>query len=201
MNTFEGLEKLCFVCGLFHSPTVLSPLYTFLEILYVALIRKMFLFKISYSKCIQTQKYQQLEHKKQIKRAASICLILMNTVSQERLACYLLQFVASLLQHPHLVEPCNDGAIILSRNGKSLLFGHSAPDTDELHRLLLQISDIQVNGQSDDMTAKEKLLLWSQRMVEGYQGLRCDNFTGSWRDGKLFNAIIHKHRWEAEDQG
>uniref|UniRef100_A0A3Q2ZYB9 Plectin-like n=1 Tax=Kryptolebias marmoratus TaxID=37003 RepID=A0A3Q2ZYB9_KRYMA len=44
------------------------------------------------------------------------------------------------------------------------------------------------------MTAKEKLLLWSQRMVEGYQGLRCDNFTTSWRDGKLFNAIIHKHR-------
>ncbi|XP_053350328.1 plectin isoform X4 [Clarias gariepinus] len=56
------------------------------------------------------------------------------------------------------------------------------------------ISDIQVNGQSDDMSAKEKLLLWSQRMVEGYQGLRCDNFTTSWRDGKLFNAVIHRHQ-------
>ncbi|XP_059365340.1 plectin-like isoform X2 [Carassius carassius] len=60
--------------------------------------------------------------------------------------------------------------------------------------LHFQISDIQVNGQSDDMTAKEKLLLWSQRMVEGYHGLRCDNFTTSWKDGKLFNAIIHKHK-------
>ncbi|XP_060798659.1 plectin a isoform X3 [Neoarius graeffei] len=60
--------------------------------------------------------------------------------------------------------------------------------------LHFQISDIQVNGQSDDMTAKEKLLLWSQRMVEGSPGLRCDNFTTSWRDGKLFNAIISKHR-------
>ncbi|XP_071387733.1 plectin-like [Centroberyx affinis] len=60
--------------------------------------------------------------------------------------------------------------------------------------LHFQISDIQVNGQSDDMTAKEKLLLWSQRMVEGYHGMRCDNFTTSWRDGKLFNGIIHKHR-------
>ncbi|KAL6488855.1 hypothetical protein MHYP_G00025960 [Metynnis hypsauchen] len=59
--------------------------------------------------------------------------------------------------------------------------------------LHFQISDIQVNGQSDDMSAKEKLLLWSQRMVEGYQGLRCDNFTTSWRDGKLFNAVIHRH--------
>uniref|UniRef100_A0A8C0SC68 Plectin n=1 Tax=Canis lupus familiaris TaxID=9615 RepID=A0A8C0SC68_CANLF len=60
--------------------------------------------------------------------------------------------------------------------------------------LHFQISDIQVSGQSEDMTAKEKLLLWSQRMVEGYQGLRCDNFTSSWRDGRLFNAIIHRHR-------
>ncbi|XP_062847386.1 plectin-like isoform X8 [Trichomycterus rosablanca] len=59
--------------------------------------------------------------------------------------------------------------------------------------LHFQISDIQVNGQSEDMSAKEKLLLWSQRMVDGYQGLRCDNFTTSWRDGKLFNAVIHKH--------
>ncbi|XP_077208971.1 LOW QUALITY PROTEIN: plectin-like [Paroedura picta] len=60
--------------------------------------------------------------------------------------------------------------------------------------LHFQISDIQVSGQSEDMTAKEKLLLWSQRMVEGYQGLRCDNFTNSWRDGRLFNAIIHRHK-------
>ena len=58
-----------------------------------------------------------------------------------------------------------------------------------------QISDIQVSGQSEDMTAKEKLLLWAQRMVEGYQGLRCDNFTTSWRDGRLFNAIIHRHKY------
>ncbi|XP_044309224.1 plectin isoform X3 [Varanus komodoensis] len=60
--------------------------------------------------------------------------------------------------------------------------------------LHFQISDIQVSGQSEDMTAKEKLLLWSQRMVEGYQGLRCDNFTTSWRDGRVFNAIIHRHK-------
>ncbi|XP_029700380.1 plectin isoform X2 [Takifugu rubripes] len=67
--------------------------------------------------------------------------------------------------------------------------------------LHFQISDIQVNGQSDDMTAKEKLLLWSQRMVEGNQGLRCDNFTNSWRDGRLFNAIIHKLRPNLIDMG
>uniref|UniRef100_A0A673J0E0 Plectin b n=1 Tax=Sinocyclocheilus rhinocerous TaxID=307959 RepID=A0A673J0E0_9TELE len=61
--------------------------------------------------------------------------------------------------------------------------------------LHFQISDIQVNGQSDDMSAKEKLLLWSRRMVEGYSGVRCDNFTTSWRDGKLFNAELEL-RWQ-----
>ncbi|XP_052435291.1 plectin isoform X5 [Carassius gibelio] len=63
------------------------------------------------------------------------------------------------------------------------------------------ISDIQVNGQSDDMSAKEKLLLWSQRMADGYSGVRCDNFTTSWRDGKLFNAVIHKHEPRFIDMG
>ncbi|KAK2854670.1 hypothetical protein Q7C36_006539 [Tachysurus vachellii] len=67
--------------------------------------------------------------------------------------------------------------------------------------LHFQISDIHVNGQSDDMSAKEKLLLWSQRMVDGYPNLRCDNFTTSWRDGKLFNAVIHKHNPRLIDMG
>ncbi|XP_075321056.1 plectin-like isoform X18 [Odontesthes bonariensis] len=67
--------------------------------------------------------------------------------------------------------------------------------------LHFQISDIQINGLSEDMTAKEKLLLWSQRMTDGYQGIRCDNFTTSWRDGKLFNAVIHKHYPRLLDMG
>ncbi|KAL7393270.1 hypothetical protein ABVT39_008733 [Epinephelus coioides] len=67
--------------------------------------------------------------------------------------------------------------------------------------LHFQISDIQINGQSEDMTAKEKLLLWSQRMTDGYQNIRCDNFTTSWRDGKLFNAVIHKHYPRLIDMG
>ncbi|XDV50937.1 hypothetical protein PO909_019905 [Leuciscus waleckii] len=49
------------------------------------------------------------------------------------------------------------------------------------------------------MTAKERLLLWSKQMTEGYVGVRCDNFTTSWRDGRLFNAIIHKYRPDLVD--
>ena len=45
------------------------------------------------------------------------------------------------------------------------------------------------------MSAKERLLLWTQQATEGYAGIRCENFTTCWRDGKLFNAIIHKYRY------
>ncbi|GAA6101617.1 dystonin-like [Tachysurus ichikawai] len=62
-----------------------------------------------------------------------------------------------------------------------------------------EISDIHVSGESEDMTAKERLLLWSQQMTEGYVGVRCDNFTTSWKDGRLFNAIIHKYRPDLVD--
>ncbi|XP_056116139.1 dystonin isoform X1 [Rhinichthys klamathensis goyatoka] len=62
-----------------------------------------------------------------------------------------------------------------------------------------EISDIHVTGESEDMTAKERLLLWSKQMTEGYVGVRCDNFTTSWRDGRLFNAIIHKYRPDLVD--
>ncbi|OWK63822.1 Dystonin [Lonchura striata] len=60
--------------------------------------------------------------------------------------------------------------------------------------LHFQISDIHVTGESEDMSAKERLLLWSQQTAEGYAGIRCENFTTCWRDGRLFNAIIHKYR-------
>ncbi|XP_040910093.1 microtubule-actin cross-linking factor 1 isoform X12 [Toxotes jaculatrix] len=60
--------------------------------------------------------------------------------------------------------------------------------------LHFQISEIYVSGESSDLTAKEKLLLWSQQATEGYPGLRCVNFTSSWSDGRMFNALLHRYR-------
>ncbi|XP_052440234.1 microtubule-actin cross-linking factor 1 isoform X18 [Carassius gibelio] len=57
-----------------------------------------------------------------------------------------------------------------------------------------QISEIYVSGESGDLTAKEKLLLWSQQATEGYPGLRCANFSSSWSNGRLFNALLHRYR-------
>ncbi|XP_039857732.1 dystonin isoform X7 [Simochromis diagramma] len=65
--------------------------------------------------------------------------------------------------------------------------------------LHFQISEIHVTGESEDMTAKERLLLWSKQTTEGYVGVRCENFTTSWRDGRLFNALIHKYRPDLVD--
>uniref|UniRef100_A0A7N8YFS8 Microtubule actin crosslinking factor 1a n=1 Tax=Mastacembelus armatus TaxID=205130 RepID=A0A7N8YFS8_9TELE len=60
--------------------------------------------------------------------------------------------------------------------------------------LHFQISEIYVSGESGDLTAKEKLLLWSQQATEGYPGLRCTNFTSSWSNGHMFNALLHRYR-------
>ncbi|KAF0024256.1 hypothetical protein F2P81_023058 [Scophthalmus maximus] len=62
--------------------------------------------------------------------------------------------------------------------------------------LHFQISEIYVSGESGDLTAKEKLLIWSQQATEGYPGLRCVNFTSSWSDGRMFNALLHRYRSE-----
>uniref|UniRef100_A0A674F418 Microtubule actin crosslinking factor 1 n=1 Tax=Salmo trutta TaxID=8032 RepID=A0A674F418_SALTR len=60
--------------------------------------------------------------------------------------------------------------------------------------LHFQISEIYVSGESGDLTAKEKLLLWSQQASEGWPGLRCTNFSSSWSDGRMFNALLHRFR-------
>ncbi|KAJ8384944.1 hypothetical protein AAFF_G00196100 [Aldrovandia affinis] len=65
---------------------------------------------------------------------------------------------------------------------------------EEHSHLSSQISEIYVSGESGDLTAKEKLLLWSQQATEGYPGLRCVNFSSSWSDGRMFNALLHRYR-------
>ncbi|XP_039183756.1 microtubule-actin cross-linking factor 1 isoform X5 [Crotalus tigris] len=65
--------------------------------------------------------------------------------------------------------------------------------------LHFQISDIYISGESGDMSAKEKLLLWSQKVTAGYVGIKCTNFSSCWSDGKMFNAVIHRYRPDLVD--
>ncbi|KAK3581860.1 hypothetical protein CHS0354_032763 [Potamilus streckersoni] len=61
------------------------------------------------------------------------------------------------------------------------------------------VSDVIVPGQPEDITARDALLLWSRRMVEGYPNIQIRDFSKSWRDGKALLTIIHRNRPDLVD--
>ncbi|KAJ8654033.1 hypothetical protein O0I10_010244 [Lichtheimia ornata] len=56
--------------------------------------------------------------------------------------------------------------------------------------LRFTIADINQDGKN----AKEGLLLWCQRKTSPYKEVQVKDFTGSWKDGLAFCALIHRHR-------
>jgi len=38
------------------------------------------------------------------------------------------------------------------------------------------------------------LLIWARQQCQGYPGIYIEDFTRSWRNGRAFLAILHRHK-------
>ncbi len=41
---------------------------------------------------------------------------------------------------------------------------------------------------------RNMLLIWARQQCQGYPGIYIDDFTRSWRNGRAFLAILHRHK-------
>jgi hypothetical protein len=46
------------------------------------------------------------------------------------------------------------------------------------------------------MNAQKVLLNWCQANLEGYDSIKVNNFSTSWRDGRALIAILNRHRYK-----
>ena len=46
----------------------------------------------------------------------------------------------------------------------------------------------------EELSARDGLLLWCQKVTKDYSNVKIENFYSSWENGLAFAAIIHKHR-------
>ncbi|XP_078732295.1 epiplakin-like [Lampetra fluviatilis] len=61
------------------------------------------------------------------------------------------------------------------------------------------VPDVSVGEEHTALRAEDKLLLWVRGAIAGTPGLVCNDFTSSWRDGRVFCALLRSHLPKAVD--
>ena len=41
---------------------------------------------------------------------------------------------------------------------------------------------------------RNMLLIWARQQCQGYPGISIEDFTCSWRNGRAFLAVLHRHK-------
>lgn len=71
------------------------------------------------------------------------------------------------------------------------------PESDK--NLCEQAEAMAKSREAPSQEPGEDLLSWSQRMTDGYEGVKVTNLTTSWRNGMAFCALIHRYQPELID--
>uniref|UniRef100_A0A131YJT1 Ca2+ binding actin bundling protein n=1 Tax=Rhipicephalus appendiculatus TaxID=34631 RepID=A0A131YJT1_RHIAP len=73
------------------------------------------------------------------------------------------------------------------------------PEPPETDKNLSEQAEAMAESREAPSEPGEDLLTWSQRMTDGYEGVKVTNLTTSWRNGMAFCALIHRYHPELID--
>ncbi|XP_049274080.1 EH domain-binding protein 1 isoform X2 [Rhipicephalus sanguineus] len=68
------------------------------------------------------------------------------------------------------------------------------PEPPEPDKNLSEQAEAMAKSREVPSEPGEDLLSWSQRMTDGYEGVKVTNLTTSWRNGMAFCALIHRYK-------
>lgn len=75
-------------------------------------------------------------------------------------------------------------------NGKQVFFHDRVDDPVpvEISKKPAMVDQISSNY-------RQMLLIWARQQCQGYPGIYVNDFTHSWRTGRVFMAILHRHKF------
>jgi len=99
------------------------------------------------------------------------------------------------LQNPLNVKLVNIRATDIVSGNPKLTLGliWSIISLTSIQNIIIQDDDGD-GGEAHVTSGRDALLIWAQKHVDGYDGVKVNNLNKDWRNGKVLSAIIHRHR-------